>query len=49
VVTDAPVQLSGSDVLPDTPVDPAALVALAQRWGLSSSLKRLVDAMAERR
>lgn len=49
VVTDAPVHLSRSDVLPDTPVDPAALVALAQEWGLSSSLKRLVDAMAERR
>jgi 5'-3' exonuclease len=49
VVIDAPVRLSRSDVLPGTPVDPAALVALAQRWGLASSLKRLVDAMAERR
>lgn len=49
VVTDAAVELSGSDRLPDTPADPAELVALAERWGLSSSLRRLVEALAEPR
>lgn len=49
VVTGAAVELSGSDGLLDTPADPAELVALAERWGLSSSLRRLVEAMAEPR
>ena len=46
VVQDARVDLSRSDVLPDAPADPDALVALAERWGLSSSLERLVKALA---
>lgn len=49
VVTDAAVELSGRDVLPATPHDPAALVALTEQWGLASSVKRLVDALAAHR
>ncbi len=46
VVTDADVTLSGDDALPDTPVDPDALLALARRWGLDSSVARLVTAIS---
>ena len=34
------------DALPRTPADPDALVALAERWGISGSVTRLVDALA---
>jgi 5'-3' exonuclease len=34
------------DALPRTPTDPDALVALADRWGIESSLARLVDALS---
>jgi len=44
VAPDAPVA-EVDDRLPATPADPQALVALAERWGLSSSVKRLVDAL----
>jgi 5'-3' exonuclease len=33
------------DVLPATPADPDALVGLAERWGIGSSLGRVVDAL----
>jgi len=45
VAPDAPVA-DVDDRLPATPADPQALVVLAERWGLSSSVKRLVDALA---
>lgn len=34
------------DALPRTPADPDALVALAERWGISGAVARLVDALA---
>jgi 5'-3' exonuclease len=34
------------DTLPPTPVDPDALVALADRWGIESSIARLVEAIS---
>ncbi len=34
------------DALPRTPADPDALVALAERWGISGAVTRLVDALA---
>lgn len=34
------------DALPRTPADPDALVALAERWGITSAVTRLVDALA---
>jgi 5'-3' exonuclease len=34
------------DRLPPTPADPDALVALADRWGISSSIARLVEAIS---
>jgi 5'-3' exonuclease len=45
VVQDAPVELSRSDVLPDSPADAGALAALAERWGLGGSVDRLVAAL----
>jgi 5'-3' exonuclease len=45
VAPDAPVEHVDA-TLPATPVDPEALVALAERWGLSSSVRRLVDVLA---
>ena len=45
VAPDAPVA-DVDDRMPATPADPQALVVLAERWGLSSSVKRLVDALA---
>ncbi|HEY5515936.1 MAG TPA: 5'-3' exonuclease H3TH domain-containing protein [Pengzhenrongella sp.] len=44
VAPDAPVG-EFDDALPATPADPDALVALAERWGLASSIARLVRAM----
>jgi 5'-3' exonuclease len=46
VVQDATVDLSRDDVLPSSPVDPAALDALAERWGLGGSVERLTKALA---
>lgn len=45
VASDAPVAVV-DDRLPVTPADPDALVELADRWGLSSPIGRLVDAMS---
>jgi len=45
VAPDAPVG-EFDDRLPATPVDPEGLVELAQRWGLTSSVRRVVDAMS---
>lgn len=45
VVRDLPVP-AYEDAVPRTPADPDALVALAERWGLTSSVARLVDALA---
>jgi 5'-3' exonuclease len=44
VVRDAPIP-PVADTLPVTPHDPDALVALAARWGIESSLSRLVQAL----
>ncbi|PFG41182.1 5'-3' exonuclease [Georgenia soli] len=44
VARDAPVA-EVDDTLPDTPADPDAVVALAERWNLGSSMARLVDAL----
>ena len=44
-VTDADVHLSRPDVLPDTPSEPDAVVDIARRWGVGSSLQRLVEAI----
>ncbi|TFH70027.1 5'-3' exonuclease [Cellulomonas sp. HD19AZ1] len=46
VAPDAPVA-EVDDRLPAVPADPDALVALAQRWGVASSARRVVDAFAE--
>src|SRR3954470_10536453 len=43
VVRDAPLPVV-DDRLPATPADPDALVALADRWGIESSISRLVQA-----
>jgi len=45
VVRDAPIPPVDDDLLP-TPRDPQALVALAARWGIESSLSRLVEALS---
>ncbi|WP_232668699.1 5'-3' exonuclease [Pseudonocardia sp. TRM90224] len=47
VAQDAPVQLDREDVLPHTPADPDRLVELAQRWGIASSVERLVKALGK--
>ncbi|MDT0166801.1 5'-3' exonuclease [Actinotalea sp. AC32] len=44
VARDAPVA-DADDALPSSPADPERLVALAERWGLTSSVTRLVDAL----
>ncbi|MFS0704836.1 5'-3' exonuclease H3TH domain-containing protein [Cellulomonas sp. 179-A 9B4 NHS] len=44
VAADAPVA-DVDDRLPATPADPDALVALAERWGITSSVRRVVDAL----
>ena len=48
VAPDAPVG-ELEDVMPPIPADPAALVALAERWGLASSVTRIVRAMSGER
>jgi len=45
VARDAPVG-DVVDAMPRTPADPEALVALAERWGLTSSVTRVVTALA---
>lgn len=45
VAADAPVA-DVDDRLPATPADPDALVALAERWGLASSVQRVVEALS---
>ncbi len=45
VADDAPVG-DVDDALPRVAADPERLVALAERWGLASSVKRVVDALA---
>jgi 5'-3' exonuclease len=45
VVCDAPVPTAQTG-LPGAGMDPAALEVLAHRWGLASSVRRLVDALA---
>ena len=47
VVRDAPLP-EVDDRLPPTPADPEALVALADRWGIESSISRLVQAISNR-
>ncbi|WP_127782931.1 5'-3' exonuclease H3TH domain-containing protein [Rhodococcus sp. X156] len=46
VVRDADVELSKDDELPNTPARPEELSALAEQWGVESSVARLVKAMA---
>jgi 5'-3' exonuclease len=49
VATDAPVTvLGGGGGLPSRPADPRRLAALDERWGLSSSLGRLLATLAAR-
>lgn len=45
VAQDAPVRLDRADKLPTTPADPGALVDLTARWGLESSVNRLLVAL----
>ncbi|WP_214365374.1 5'-3' exonuclease [Pseudonocardia sp. H11422] len=45
VAQDAPVRLDHADALPAEPADPDRLAALAQRWGLGTSVDRLVAAL----
>jgi 5'-3' exonuclease len=47
VALDAPVHLDRPDALPTEAADPDALDALAQRWGLDSSVERLKTALAK--
>ncbi|KGM13225.1 5'-3' exonuclease [Cellulomonas bogoriensis] len=44
VVLDAPVT-AHDDAVPEAPADPGAVRALAERWGLTSSLTRVVQAL----
>ncbi|MBW0134136.1 5'-3' exonuclease [Pseudonocardia abyssalis] len=46
VAVDADVRLDRPDALPTEPVDPERLDALAQRWGIGSSVERLRTALA---
>jgi 5'-3' exonuclease len=46
VVRDAPIPRL-DDALPPTPARPEALMALSERWGLESSLSRLVQALTQ--
>jgi 5'-3' exonuclease len=40
---------AGDDGLPATPVDPAALAVLSERWGIESPVGRVVTALAQAR
>ncbi|HKS49191.1 MAG TPA: 5'-3' exonuclease [Amycolatopsis sp.] len=46
---DAPVSLSGPDTVPAAPADPGRVGALAERWNLGGSVKRLLAALGARR
>ncbi|MCX6464133.1 MAG: 5'-3' exonuclease [Pseudonocardiales bacterium] len=46
VAVDADVRLDRPDTLPSEPADPAALDALAERWGIGGSVERLRAALA---
>ncbi|MGH3873172.1 MAG: 5'-3' exonuclease [Pseudonocardiaceae bacterium] len=45
VATDAPVRQDRDDTLLSAPADPAALTALQRKWGLGTSVDRLVAAL----
>ncbi|NLG55482.1 MAG: 5'-3' exonuclease [Rhodococcus sp.] len=46
VARDAPVEMSGPDSLPETPLDPQRLGELAQTLGVVTSVDRLIHALA---
>jgi 5'-3' exonuclease len=46
VAQDADVRLDRPDALPSAPADPDRLAALADRWGIASSVERLQKALA---
>ncbi|MDX6245043.1 MAG: hypothetical protein QOE76_2766 [Frankiales bacterium] len=46
VVCDLPVPADLDDLLPTAAADPAALVALSERWGLDSPLNRLLSVLS---
>ncbi|MEO6085967.1 MAG: 5'-3' exonuclease [Umezawaea sp.] len=48
VAVDAPVVLDRPDTIPAQPVDPDRVAELGKRWGLGSSLPRLVSALERR-
>ncbi|GAA2677243.1 5'-3' exonuclease H3TH domain-containing protein [Actinosynnema pretiosum subsp. pretiosum] len=48
VAVDAPVVLDRDDALPAAPADPDRLAELTRRWGLGSSVPRLVTALERR-
>ncbi|GLZ31642.1 5'-3' exonuclease [Lentzea sp. NBRC 105346] len=45
---DAPVILDRDDAVPSAPADPVRLKELTERWGLGSSVPRLINAMERR-
>ncbi|HJQ48027.1 MAG TPA: 5'-3' exonuclease [Amycolatopsis sp.] len=45
VATDAPVVMSGPDVVPSRPADPDRVAELGERWNLGGSIKRLLAAL----
>ena len=45
VATDAPVHTDRPDTIPHTPADPQRLTDLGHRWGLGSSVGRLINAL----
>lgn len=49
VAQDADVHLDRADTLPAEPADPGALVDLTAKWGLDSSVERLLGALAKAR
>ncbi|PRY37458.1 5'-3' exonuclease [Umezawaea tangerina] len=48
VAVDAPVVMDRPDTVPAAPVDPDRVAELGRRWGLGSSLPRLVSALERR-
>jgi 5'-3' exonuclease len=47
VAQDAPVRLDRPDAVPAAPADPGRLAGLAERWGIASSVERLLTAMSK--
>ncbi len=45
VAVDAPVSISGPDIVPSAPKDPARVAELAERWNLGGSVNRLLAAL----